>query len=174
VASYIAHDPQARNITFWTLGTFTTADWRGTKLVAVAFFACFVWVNRSGRALNVLMLGEQDAAALGIDSERLIFRLILLNTIMVSITTAIVGVISFVGLVTPHILRIVRSSDYTFLLPASALLGAILMESTDILARIVIPPAELPIGIITAIVGAPVFLAILLGQRKHVGLGRYG
>jgi iron complex transport system permease protein len=172
--SYIAHDPQARNITFWTLGTFTTADWRGTKLVAVAFFACFVWVNRSGRALNVLMLGEQDAAALGIDSERLIFRLILLNTIMVSITTAIVGVISFVGLVTPHILRIVRSSDYTFLLPASALLGAILMESTDILARIVIPPAELPIGIITAIVGAPVFLAILLGQRKHVGLGRYG
>ncbi len=172
--SYIARDPQARNITFWTLGTFTTADWRGTELVAVAFLACFVWVSRSGRALNALMLGEHEAAVLGVDSEWLIFRLIVLNTIMVSIATAIVGVISFVGLVTPHILRITRSSDYTFLLPASALLGAILMEAADVVARLVIPQAELPIGIITAIVGAPVFLAILLGQRRRVGLGRHG
>jgi iron complex transport system permease protein len=167
ILSYIARDPQARNITFWTLGTFTTANWWGAELVASCFIACFLWVLRYGKSLNALMLGEDEAAALGIDPERLIFRLIVVNTVMVSIATAMVGVIGFIGLVTPHILRMLRSSDYTFLLPASALLGAILMELIDVIARLVIRPAELPIGIITAIVGAPVFLAILLRQRRR-------
>ena len=132
----------------------------------MCFLACFLWVMRYGKSLNALMLGEDEAAALGIDPEKLIFRLIVVNTIMVSIATAMVGVIGFIGLVTPHILRLLRSSDYAFLLPASALLGAILMELIDVIARLVIKPAELPIGIITALVGAPVFLAILLRQRR--------
>jgi iron complex transport system permease protein len=173
ILSYIARDPQARNITFWTLGTFTTASWWGAELVGVCFLACFLWVLRYGKSLNALMLGEDEAAALGIDPEKLIFRLIVVNTIMVSIATAMVGVIGFIGLVTPHILRILRSSDYAFLLPASALLGAILMELIDIIARLVIKPAELPVGIITALVGAPVFLAILLRQRR-VGMAANG
>lgn len=88
--------------------------------------------------------------------------LLVVNTAMVAVATAMVGVIAFVGLVIPHVLRMLKSADYTFLLPASALLGAILMEVVDIIARIIIPPAELPIGIITAEVGAPVFLWILL------------
>ena len=154
------------NITFWTMGTFTTADWRGTELVAVAFVACFLWAIRYGKSLNALMLGEDEVAALGVDPERLIFRLIVVNTVMVSVATAMVGVIGFIGLVTPLMLRMLKSSDYPFLLPASALLGAILMEIVDVVARLVIKPAELPIGIITAIVGAPVFLAILLRQRR--------
>ena len=86
----------------------------------------------------------------------------ILNTVMVAVETAMVGVIAFIGLVVPHILRMLRSADYTFLMPASALLGALLMEVIDIVARLVISPAELPIGIITAVVGAPVFLWILL------------
>jgi iron complex transport system permease protein len=80
-----------------------------------------------------------------------------------------VGVIAFVGLVIPHVLRLLKSSDYTFLLPASALLGAVAMEIIDLVARLIIPPAELPIGIITAVVGAPVFLAILLRQTRQGG-----
>jgi iron complex transport system permease protein len=172
--SYIARDPQARNITFWNLGTFTTADWRGVSLVAVAFAVCFAWSLRSGKALNALMLGEDEAALLGIDPERLIFRLLLVNTAMVATATAMVGVIAFVGLVVPHVLRMLRSSDYTFLLPASALLGALLMEVVDIVARLVIPPAELPVGIITAIVGAPVFLWILLREQRQGSAGFYG
>jgi iron complex transport system permease protein len=165
--SYIARDPQARNITFWNLGTFTTADWRGVTLVAVCFVVCFAWSLRSGKALNALMLGEDEAALLGIDPERLIFRLLLVNTVMVAAATAMVGVIAFVGLVVPHVLRMIRSSDYTFLLPASALLGALSMEVIDVVARLVIPPAELPIGIITAVVGAPVFLWILLRDQRQ-------
>jgi len=165
--SYIARDPQARNITFWNLGTFTTADWKSALLVTAAFAACFVAALRHGKHLNALMLGEDDAAYLGVAPEKLIFRLIVINTIMVSAATAMVGVIAFVGLVVPHLLRLMRSSDYTFLLPASALLGALLMEVTDIIARLVIQPAELPIGIITAVVGAPFFLWILLHQRRR-------
>jgi iron complex transport system permease protein len=104
----------------------------------------------------------------------LILRLIILNTLMVAVDTAMVGVIAFIGLVVPHILRMMRSADYTFLLPASALLGALLMEVIDIVARFVISPAELPIGIITAVIGAPVFLWILLRQQKGGNAAFYG
>lgn len=172
--SYIARDPQARNITFWNLGTFTTAEWRGVSIVAVCFAAAFAWALRSGKALNALMLGEDEAAFLGIDPERLIFRLLVVNTVMVAAATAMVGVIAFIGLVVPHVLRMLRSSDYRFLLPASALLGAVTMEVIDIVARVVIPPAELPVGIITAVVGAPVFLWILLRDQRRGSAGFYG
>jgi iron complex transport system permease protein len=169
--SYVARDPQARNITFWNLGTFTTANWHGAILIGIVFVACFAVALRHGNALNALMLGEEEAAALGIDPRRLILRLIVLNTVLVSVDTAMVGVIAFIGLVVPHILRMLRSSDYAFLLPASALLGALLMEVIDVVARLVISPAELPIGIITAVVGAPVFLWILLRQQRAGGIG---
>jgi heme transport system permease protein len=172
--SYIARDPQARNITFWNLGTFTTSDWRGVFLVAVCFVFCFVLALRSGKALNALMLGEDEAALLGIDPRRLIVRLLLVNTVMIAAATAMVGVIAFVGLVVPHALRMMKSADYTFLIPASALLGAVTMEAIDVVARVVIPPAELPVGIITAIVGAPVFLWILLREKRQGGTGFYG
>jgi iron complex transport system permease protein len=172
--SYVARDPQARNITFWSLGTFTTADWRGVTLVAVCFAVCFVIALGYAKPLNALMLGEDEAALLGSDPRRLIVRLLVLNTIMVAATTAMVGVIAFVGLVVPHVLRMMRSSSYAFLLPASALLGATMMVVVDIVAREVIPPAELPIGIITAVIGAPVFLWILLREQRRAGANYYG
>jgi iron complex transport system permease protein len=172
--SYVARDPQARNITFWNLGTFTTADWRAVSVVGGALLVCFVWSLRYAKPLNALMLGEEEAALLGFDSRRLVLRLLVLNTLMVAMTTAMVGVIAFVGLVVPHMLRMLRSSDHTFLLPASALLGALLMVVVDVVARLVIPPAELPIGIITAVFGAPVFLWILLRQQRRGSEGFYG
>jgi iron complex transport system permease protein len=171
--SYIARDPQARNITFWNLGTFTTAEWRGVTMVTICFVAGFAWCLRHGKTLNALMLGESEAEFLGIDTRRLTWQLLVVNTIMVAVATAMVGVIAFIGLVVPHVLRMLKSSDYTFLLPASALLGAVVMEVVDIVARVLIPPAELPIGIITAVIGAPVFLWILLRQRRGLS-GFYG
>jgi len=172
--SYVARDPQARNITFWNLGTFTTADWRGVIVVAVTFTVCFALTLRDARALNALMLGEDEAALLGMDPQRLIIRLLVLNTLMVATATAMVGVIAFVGLVVPHVLRMLKSSDYAFLLPASALLGALTMVVVDVVARLIIPPAELPVGIITAVVGAPVFLWILMLQQRRGSAGYYG
>lgn len=171
--SYIARDPQARNIIFWNLGTFTTADWRGVAFIGVTFAVCFAGAVRYEKALNALMLGEDAAAVLGVDPARVILRLLILNTLMVAVATAMVGVIAFVGLVVPHILRMLRSSDYRFLVPASALLGGALMEIVDVVARVVVAPAELPIGIITAVVGAPIFLWILLRERES-SPGFYG
>jgi iron complex transport system permease protein len=166
--SYIARDPQARSIVFWNLGTFTTADWPGTILVAAVFAPCLAIVLRHGKALNALMLGEDNAAYLGLTPERLVFRLLLLNTLIVSVATAMVGVIAFVGLIVPHMVRLLRSADHRFLLPASALVGATLMEFVDVLARLVIRPAELPVGIITALIGAPLFLYVLLLYRRRI------
>lgn len=172
--SYVARDPQARNITFWNLGTFTTADWRGVTVVAAAFIVCFLWAARHAKSLNALMLGEDEAGFLGVNPRRLILTLLIVNTLMVAVTTAMTGVIAFLGLIVPHILRMLRSSDYRFLLPASALLGAALMVLIDLVARVVIPPAELPIGIITAVIGAPVFLWILLRQQRALRGEIYG
>jgi iron complex transport system permease protein len=172
--SYIARDPQARNITFWNLGTFTGADWRSVELVGVFFAVAFLWIRRYGKALDALMLGEDEAAFLGINPQRLIFTLLIANTIMVATATAAVGVISFVGLVVPHMIRIARGPSYAFLLTGSALLGAVLLCAIDVIARVIIPPAELPIGIITAVVGAPVFLTILLREQRRGLAGIYG
>ncbi len=169
--SFIARDPQARNITFWSLGTFTTATWYGAAMIGTVLALGMFWTRRAGKALNALMLGEEEAAALGVDPRKLVMQLLLVNTLMVAVATAMVGVIAFVGLVVPHLLRLLKSSDYTFLIPASALLGAVLMEVVDVVARLVVAPAELPVGIITALVGAPIFLAILLRQRQPTGSG---
>jgi iron complex transport system permease protein len=172
--SYIARDPQARNITFWSLGTFTGADWRSVELVGACFVVAFFWIRRYGKALNALMLGEDEAALLGINPQSMIFSLLIANTIMVATATAAVGVIAFVGLVVPHMIRMARGPSYTFLLSASALLGAVLLCGIDVIARVIIPPAELPIGIITAVVGAPVFLTILLRDQRRGLAGIYG
>lgn len=172
--SYIARDPQARNITFWNLGTFTTASWRGVAIVAAVTLVCIAVALRYAKALNALILGEEEAALLGSDPRRVIGRLLAVNTVMVAVVTAIVGVIAFVGLVVPHVLRLLRTSDHAFLLPASALLGAALMVLVDLVARIVIPPAELPIGIITAVIGAPVFLVVLLRQQRRGSAAFHG
>jgi iron complex transport system permease protein len=172
--AFSSHDPQARAITSWQMGTFTVAEWRGTLIIGVLFCVYFAWAMRHGKSLNALMLGEDEAAYLGINPHRLIMTLLVINTIMVAIDTAVVGVIAFIGLVIPHILRMLKSADYAFLLPASALLGAFSMEVIDIVAREVSNPAELPIGIITAVIGAPVFIWILISQQRKGMASFYG
>jgi iron complex transport system permease protein len=129
---------------------------------------------RHAKSLNALMLGEDEASHLGINPRRLIMVLLIVNTLMVAIDTAMVGVIAFIGLVIPHILRMLKSADYAFLLPASALLGALSMEVIDIAARELIKPTELPIGIITAIIGAPVFIWILMRIQRRGMAGFHG
>jgi iron complex transport system permease protein len=169
--SYIARDPQARSIVFWNLGTLSGADWTNTGIVAVTTIGGIALSLRYARALNALMLGETEAGYLGIRTQRLKSRILLLNTLMVAAATSVVGVIGFVGLVVPHILRLLKSSDNRFLLIASALLGAILLNAADMLARVIVAPSEFPIGVVTAFAGAPVFLFLLIraGRRQQEG-----
>ncbi len=166
ILSYIARDPQARSITFWSLGTFSGADWNACAVVGAVTIPAVLVALRASKGLNALLLGETDALNVGVDVERLKSGVLLLNTLIVAVATSMVGVIAFVGLVVPHLLRLIRSSDNRFLTIGSALLGASLMVAADMIARVAIAPAELPIGIITAFVGAPVFLWILRSMRN--------
>ena len=171
--SYIARDPQARSIIFWNLGTFSGADWKSVIIVSISTLFCFLIALRFSKQLNALQLGETEAVYLGYNIERMKVQLILTNTLMVSIATSMVGVISFVGLTVPHLLRLMKGSDNRYLIIGSALLGAVVMIVADILARVIIAPAEMPIGIITAFVGAPVFLWLLYKNRKSSSKGGF-
>ena len=159
--SYIARDPQARSITFWNLGTFSGASWQQVFIVGTVAAIIFSTAVRYSKQLNALLLGEEEAGYLGVDPDKLKRRIMLLNTAMVSVATAFVGVISFMGLIVPHVLRLLIGSDNKRLLPASMILGATLLVLADMCARLVLAPAEVPIGIITSLVGAPIFIVLL-------------
>ncbi len=163
--SYIARDPQARSITFWGLGNLSGANWHSVSIVGFTTIICIAVATRFSKQLNALMLGEEEAQFLGVNIKRLKLIVLLVNVILISTATAFVGVISFVGLIIPHLLRVIKGSDNRFLILNSALLGAILLSIADLIARVLLRPAELPIGIITSVVGVPVF--ILLIRRNN-------
>lgn len=165
--TYIARDPQARSITFWSLGTLSGASWRAVEIVGFTTVAGTLAAVRYAKQLNALMIGEEEASYLGVNVNRLKWIILTINVVIVAVATAFTGVISFVGLIVPHILRMMRGSDNRFLIIGSALMGATLLSLADLLARLVLRPAELPIGIVTSAVGVPVFL-YLLRRRQYV------
>lgn len=167
---FVADDRQLRDITFWMLGSLGGATWPKVAtlapVLAAGVVAC-VWI---ARGLDVLVLGEAEAFHSGIAVERLKRTCIVLVSAMTGVAVSVCGVVGFVGIVVPHLLRLAIGPAHRLLLPASALLGAILMTGADTLARTIVAPAEMPIGVLTAAVGAPFFLAILLRQRGLTGL----
>jgi iron complex transport system permease protein len=165
--SYIARDPQARSITFWSLGTLSGASWRAVQVVAVSTIGGTLVALRYAKQLNALMIGEEEATYLGVNVNRLKWIILSVNVVVVAVATAFTGVISFVGLVVPHILRMMGGADNRFLIVGSALTGATLLSLADLIARLTLRPAELPIGIVTSAVGVPVFL-FLLRRRQYV------
>lgn len=165
--SYIARDPQARSITFWSLGTLSGASWRSVEIVSITTVGGLLAATRYTKQLNALMLGEEEATYLGVNVNRLKWIILSVNVCIVAVATAFTGVISFVGLIVPHILRMILGSDNRYLLVGSALLGATLLSLADLIARLALRPAELPIGIVTSVVGVPVFLS-LLRRRQYI------
>jgi iron complex transport system permease protein len=165
--SYIARDPQARSITFWSLGTLSGASWTAVQIVAISTIGGTALALRYAKQLNALMIGEEEATYLGVNVNRLKWIILSINVVIVAVATAFTGVISFVGLIVPHILRMMRGADNRFLILGSALAGATLLSLADLMARVVLRPAELPIGIVTSAVGVPVFL-YLLRRRQYI------
>ncbi|NLR80153.1 FecCD family ABC transporter permease [Chitinophaga eiseniae] len=164
--SYLARDPQARSITFWNLGTLSGANWHAVTITAIVLVICF-WRSLSyAKQLNLLILGEDEAMLAGVAVQRLKREILVINVIMVAVVTSFSGVISFVGLVVPHLMRIWKGADNRYLLIGSALAGAILLSLADIAARVLLRPAELPIGIVTSVTGVPVFI-YLLRRKKY-------
>jgi iron complex transport system permease protein len=171
--AYIARDPQARSITFWNLGTVSGANWQAVWIVSASTIVGFVLALRFAKPLNALQLGDTEAGYLGIHTERLKISVILVNSLLVSVATSMVGIIAFVGLIVPHLLRLLKGSDNRYLLIGSALLGALVLTATDIICRVIIAPAEMPIGIITAFIGAPVFLWLLSRLKNNQQKGGF-
>lgn len=159
--SYMARDPQARSITFWNLGTLSGATWTSVIAVGITALVCTGVGLRYARDLNALMIGEEEARYLGVRASRLKAAVLTVNVVLVAVATAFTGVIAFVGLIVPHFLRILRGSDNRFLMIGGFLLGGIILGLADLAARLLLSPAELPIGVVTSVVGVPVFLFLL-------------
>jgi len=165
-ALYVASNDELRRFVFWTLGSLSTASWSSLGVTALFVAGPLLIIPGYARALNLFLVGEAEAYHLGIDTQRTKRTLIFASASMVGASVAACGMIGFVGLVVPHMVRLLMGPDHRSLLPASALLGALLTLAADVAARQIDPPAEVPIGIITALLGAPFFLA-LLQRRKH-------
>ena len=162
---FVADDAQLRDITFWGLGSLAGATWGKLAVAGPIIAAALVTAPALARGLDALALGEAAALHLGIRTERLKSVAILIAAAATGAAVAVSGGIAFVGIVAPHLLRLTIGPGHRALLPAAALLGATLLLLADLVARTVVAPAELPIGIVTALVGAPVFLWLLLGRR---------
>lgn len=165
---FLSDDQQLRDITFWSLGSVSSASWIQLGITAPIVLIGTFLLNTHAKSLNAILLGEKEATYLGIKVEKVKSQIILITALIVGVSIAMTGIIGFVGLIIPHFLRLIFGTDYRFLLKGSALLGAIFLIIADTLARTIIAPAELPIGILTALVGAPFFLWLLLQmQRKN-------
>lgn len=163
-------DPrQLQGVLFWLLGSVAGATFTDLGLPAVAVLAGTAWLVVQGRRLNVLSLGDESAAALGIDVERFRLELLVVSALLVGVLVAVAGGIGFVGLMVPHVVRMLVGPDHRRVLPVSMLLGAVFLVWVDVLARAVAAPSELPIGIFTAAVGAPFFLWLM--RRSRTGQG---
>lgn len=166
--TYNASNEQLRSITFWTLGSLGGASWQ-TVLALLPFILPPLFLLPSlGKALNAYALGEAEAGYIGINVKSMKWKIIVLSTMAVGASVAVAGIIGFVGLITPHILRTVSGSDHRKLLLNSALLGATLLNLSDVVSRTIIAPSELPIGIMTALLGTPLFIMLLLQQKKQI------
>lgn len=164
--TYMATDEQLRTITFWSLGSLGGASWE-TVTGLLPFIAIPVFgLPFLAKSLNVFALGDAQALHMGIDVKIIKRSIILLATMAVGASVAVAGMIGFIGLVIPHVIRMAFTADHRLVIPGSAILGAALLTLADLAARTIVAPAELPIGILTALIGTPVFLYIIITERN--------
>lgn len=151
----------------WTLGSLAGSQWDSLALPAVALVAGLIWLFSHAQSLNALMLGDETAATLGVDTHVLRRALFVAVSLLTGVMVAASGAIGFVGLVVPHVTRMLVGSDHRRVLPLAALLGALFLVTVDILARVLFAPMEVPVGVITALIGGPFFVWMLARQSTR-------
>jgi iron complex transport system permease protein len=167
---YISNDAEGiRNVTFWTMGSLAAAKWNNLALPVIGVALCCLYFLSQSRILNTLLLGEEAAITLGIDLTKVRRMYMVITALITGLIVASCGIFGFVGLVIPHVVRGLVGSDHRRLMPGTILIGAIFLTWADVLARIILKSGELPIGIITALVGAPFFMYILFKQSFDIG-----
>lgn len=166
LAIFYADENQLRTYTFWTLGDLGGATWEKLFITAPLMVASVVVQLLQSRSLNAMALGEAEAFHVGVDIERTKRTIVFFSALGVGVGVSMAGVIGFIGLVVPHLVRVLFEPDHKLVLPASVLGGALLLVVADVIARTVVSPAELPIGVVTALIGAPFFIALLLNAKR--------
>ncbi|MCQ3931198.1 MAG: iron ABC transporter permease [Chloroflexi bacterium] len=169
LATFISDIREVNDIVFWTLGSFAEIFWRDVYVVVPFTVLSVVILPFLARQLNLMTLGEAEAQHLGVNAERLRMICVALAAMTVGVSVAFAGIIGFVGLVVPHLIRFFTGPDHRIVLPASVLTGAILMIAADLWARTVAIPTEVPVGIVTALFGGPVFLVLIILSRRGRG-----
>jgi iron complex transport system permease protein len=159
--SYLADDAALRNFTFWSLGSLASATWPLMIPVMMLVMPGLLFLMREAAPLNMILLGEAEAGHAGVDVRRLKQRVIGFSALCIGALVAVTGIIGFIGLVAPHLVRMSIGPDHRVLLPGSALLGALLLGAADLGARTLAAPAELPIGLLTSLIGGPFFLWLI-------------
>lgn len=165
---FLSDDRALRSITFWLMGSLGFASWKEVLAVLpliLASLAAFPWL---GKPLNLYLLGEVEAEQLGVHVARIKTMIIILSAACVGAGVAVAGMIGFIGLVVPHITRMLLGADHRWVLPGSAILGAGILIFADVLARTLLAPVELPLGIITAVIGAPFFIWLIFKQQRKI------
>lgn len=159
---FVADEKSLRDITFWTLGSLNGANWETVLVVMPFSLGSIVYLPQLGRSLNLFALGESEAQNMGVQPQQLKLKVILLATLAVGACVALAGFIGFMGLIVPHLARLIFGSDFRKILPATLVLGSSILLLADTFARNLIQPAEIPIGILISLLGTPVFFSLLL------------
>ncbi|RBO80080.1 FecCD family ABC transporter permease [Marinomonas aquiplantarum] len=165
--TYLSNDEQLRALTFWAMGSIGGARWEQVIVMASLVLPIIYIVCRQSGHLNLLLLGEEEARYLGLNVEKFKRKLVVFVAICVGVSVAFTGLIGFIGLMVPHLIRMLFGADNRLVLPCSALLGASLLAGADTLARTIVIPAELPVGLVTSLLGGPFFLWLLLRNIRE-------
>lgn len=164
---YFADDVKVSAVVFWTFGNLGSTSWREITIMAVVVLAALVYFMFNRWNYNALQSGENTAKGLGVDVDSMRLAGMVVCSFTASIIVAYIGIVNFIGLIASHLMRRIIGSDYRYLLPASAMAGAVLLLLSDTVARLVVKPIVLPIGAITSFLGAPLFIYLILKGRKR-------
>lgn len=164
----LAHQDEAMKIMTWTMGSFNAKSWNHVITILIPTVIGIFFTIYHGKDLNVLVMGEEEAMTMGLDTKRLKRNMLLICALLTSIAVSVSGIIGFVGLIVPHFIRLIFGSEHKFLLKASFVFGAIFMLLSDTIARSLLGGFEIPVGIITSLIGGPLFLIILVRYRRSL------
>ena len=166
ILTFISTDSELRGLTFWTMGSFGGITWPLLIPAILIIITSLIFLIPVLRDLDILQLGESEASSLGVDVQKLKYRIIFTSAATVGASVALSGMIGFVGLVVPHLVRLIAGVNHSYVIIGSALIGSSLMVFADLLARTLIQPAELPVGLITSAIGSPFFLWLIFRINK--------
>ncbi|SFA39533.1 iron complex transport system permease protein [Pedobacter suwonensis] len=168
LVTYLADEQKLRSITFWMMGSLGGATWQNVgclfPFVCIAVFG----LPFLAKGLNLFAIGENQVELIGLNPHRIKILVVVMATMAVGASVAVSGIIGFIGLLIPHLTRLIGGVDHRFVLPVSALMGALVLTVADLVSRLIVQPIELPIGVVTALMGSPVFLYILIKDKKKL------